>query len=610
MARAVRTSRAARSEGFRPGVSDDLDLGEAGLHPRRSAPGGTEDAGPAAPTSRGLPHGDEPASDCSCWRAGGRGAGEGREAGDPRVARVRPTWWGRTTGRPAGLMAPPHRVGGRRSAAPGNRESLDGRRPAGDPGAAGERAPSSGRSGGTASASTWSSSRCGASPTSCAPPASRWTSRGRADVRRGSRRHRRDARRGASDGADVVVRARVARAPGRRAGALEPVPLSPGRLRGVGGRAIAGCGWRTSTAGSAGASAILMDGDAPSAAGGTSTAENREPPPRGAAPWRARRGRGSTTLDRAVLSDLPPGVVRCPARRHVGDVARRRARPPASLRRVRPARLRPAPGRDARRDRGTSPTPSLSPYLNLGLLHPREVCDAAEAAYRAGDVPLASVEGFIRQIIGWREYVWGVYWLWMPACAAQNALGADRAAAAGLHRRRAHADALRRARPSTGVEEHGYAHHIQRLMVLGNLGLLAGVAPQAMVDWMWASFVDGAEWVMLPNVIGMAPARRRRPDDDEAVRRRRRVHRPHERLLRRLPVRPEAAHRRRRVPVHDALLGLPRPARGALRAEPAHRPAVRGLARLADLPAVRERRGRCWRCSTPATSDRTRAGGR
>lgn len=145
----------------------------------------------------------------------------------------------------------------------------------------------------------------------------------------------------------------------------------------------------------------------------------------------------------------------------------------------------------------------LSPYLNIGLLTPREVCDAVEAGYRAGKIPIASAEGMIRQIIGWREYVWGVYWLWMPEYRSRNALDAHRPVP----------PALLGTAPSAmncvtqclgALDDHAYTHHIQRLMVLGNLALLAGVDPWEMSRWMWTRYIDGAEWVMLPNVIGMA----------------------------------------------------------------------------------------------------------
>jgi deoxyribodipyrimidine photolyase-related protein len=145
----------------------------------------------------------------------------------------------------------------------------------------------------------------------------------------------------------------------------------------------------------------------------------------------------------------------------------------------------------------------LAQYLNNGLLHPREVCDAVEAAYRAGHVPIASAEGFIRQVIGWREYVWGLYWLWGGDYAQANELGAERALPPAFTGR---APTQMRCLATTlqTLHDHAWAHHIQRLMVLGNLALLAGVSPQAMTDWMWAGFVDGAEWVMVPNVVGMA----------------------------------------------------------------------------------------------------------
>jgi deoxyribodipyrimidine photolyase-related protein len=145
---------------------------------------------------------------------------------------------------------------------------------------------------------------------------------------------------------------------------------------------------------------------------------------------------------------------------------------------------------------------ALSPYLNLGLLHPTEVIDAAVGAYRSGRVPIASAEGFIRQIIGWREYVWGLYWSWMPQYREVNALAADLPLPPAFLGGATELSCV--AHTIAGLEQRGWVHHIERLMVLGNLALTAGVRPDAMVEWMWASFVDGAEWVMLPNVLGMA----------------------------------------------------------------------------------------------------------
>jgi deoxyribodipyrimidine photolyase-related protein len=144
----------------------------------------------------------------------------------------------------------------------------------------------------------------------------------------------------------------------------------------------------------------------------------------------------------------------------------------------------------------------LAQYLNIGLLHPKEVCDRVETAYRDGLVPIASAEGFLRQVIGWREYVWGLYWLWGPDYRQKNELDATRP----LPPLFTGAPTQMRCVSTTlaSLHDHGWVHHIQRLMILGNLALLAGVDPWAMTRWMWSGFVDGAEWVMLPNVIGMA----------------------------------------------------------------------------------------------------------
>jgi len=145
----------------------------------------------------------------------------------------------------------------------------------------------------------------------------------------------------------------------------------------------------------------------------------------------------------------------------------------------------------------------LSPYLNLGLLLPGEVCDRVEVEFRAGRVPINSAEGFIRQVIGWREYVWNLYWRWMPEYASMNALGAD------LDLPPVFAGDANTEMRCVGnilhdVQARGWVHHIPRLMVLGNLALIAGIDPQQFTRWMWDSFVDAAEWVMVPNVIGMS----------------------------------------------------------------------------------------------------------
>jgi deoxyribodipyrimidine photolyase-related protein len=145
----------------------------------------------------------------------------------------------------------------------------------------------------------------------------------------------------------------------------------------------------------------------------------------------------------------------------------------------------------------------LSSCMNLGLLHATEVVEAAEAAFRERDLPLNSVEGFVRQVLGWREYVWCVYWRWMPGYRSRNHLGASRQVPPAFTGQ-ASTEMRCVSNAMQHLDDHGYTHHIERLMVFGNLALTSGVDPWAMTEWMWASFVDGAEWVMLPNVIGMA----------------------------------------------------------------------------------------------------------
>ena len=144
----------------------------------------------------------------------------------------------------------------------------------------------------------------------------------------------------------------------------------------------------------------------------------------------------------------------------------------------------------------------LSPYLNIGLLLPREVCEAALAAYRKGKAPLNAVEGFIRQILGWREYVRGLYWLHMPGYAETNYLDAVRplpdfywTADTDMHCLFETIDATR---------YNAYAHHIQRLMITGNFALLAGIAPREVEQWYLSVYADAFEWVELPNTHGMA----------------------------------------------------------------------------------------------------------
>ena len=144
----------------------------------------------------------------------------------------------------------------------------------------------------------------------------------------------------------------------------------------------------------------------------------------------------------------------------------------------------------------------LSSALNLKLLNPREVVVAAELAYRNGAAPLASVEGFIRQILGWREYVRGIYWTQMPRYAERNALGAQHDLPGWFWTGETDMACLRDALKQTLT--HGYANHIQRLMITGLYALMFGVVPQQVHAWYLAVYVDAVEWVELPNTLGMS----------------------------------------------------------------------------------------------------------
>jgi deoxyribodipyrimidine photolyase-related protein len=144
----------------------------------------------------------------------------------------------------------------------------------------------------------------------------------------------------------------------------------------------------------------------------------------------------------------------------------------------------------------------LSHYLNAGLLNPEEVCEAVDQASRKGEVSIANGEGFIRQILGWREFVRGVYFLKMPGYAKLNELKAERKLPSFYWTGKTDMNCLKQVVEIT--QKEAYSHHIQRLMITGNFALLIGVLPSEVADWYLAVYADAHEWVELPNTLGMS----------------------------------------------------------------------------------------------------------
>jgi deoxyribodipyrimidine photolyase-related protein len=253
---------------------------------------------------------------------------------------------------------------------------------------------------------------------------------------------------------------------------------------------------------------ILMDGDQPVGGRWNLDAENREPPPKG----------------RSLLDVPPPYLpdeddIDAEVRRDLDAMALDTVGADGPrLFAVTPAEADAALGRFVER------LPSFGRYedamlgadwamahsllsvpLNLGVLHPLDAVHAAERVYHDGGAPLAAAEGFIRQILGWREYMWQLYWHFGPDYLDRNSLGAHTPLPGwwtDLDADAVDAECLRQA--LAGVRDRGWAHHIQRLMVLGSHALQRGYHPRALSDWFASSFVDGFAWVMPTNVIGMS----------------------------------------------------------------------------------------------------------
>lgn len=331
----------------------------------------------------------------------------------------------------------------------------------------------------------------------------------------------------------------------------------------------------------------LVDGDQPVGGRWNFDADNREPPPKEGTPWPTPVRWELDDLDRAVLGQLeglgfgadPEGwwpTSRAQAQERLDHVV---------------AEVLPmfGPHEDAMVERSWHLAHTLlTPALNLGLLLPGEVADRAEEAYRAGEVPVASAEGFVRQIIGWREYVWGLSWWFGPGYRSENALDAHEPLPPAF------TDPDRTQMRCVGhaaraVHDRGWAHHIQRLMVFANLATLAGIDPEAVLDWMTDSFVDGAEWVMGPNVIGMglhADGGRMATKPYVSGGRYLNTMSDH---CRSCWYRPTERVGEQACPYTTLYWDFLDRHRGRFARNPRMAQAVRGLDRLSDLPAVRER---------------------
>ncbi|MGW1542184.1 cryptochrome/photolyase family protein [Streptomyces sp. NPDC002309] len=258
---------------------------------------------------------------------------------------------------------------------------------------------------------------------------------------------------------------------------------------------------------------LLMQGDRPAGGRWNLDHDNRQPPPRGAgelgvpAPYRPRED----DIDAEVRADLDRWA-RDGDVEFVGEDAPRvfpatRREALAALRRFVDHRLVTfGPYEDAVLAGDATMSHSLlSSSLNLGLLDPAECVARAEARWRSGGVPLSSAEGFVRQIAGWREFVWHVYWYFGARYRASNALRHQEPLPdwfAELSPDGTAANCL--AHVLGQVRATGWTHHIPRLMILGSFALQRGWNPQAVTDWFHRSFVDGYDWVMVPNVVGMS----------------------------------------------------------------------------------------------------------
>lgn len=258
---------------------------------------------------------------------------------------------------------------------------------------------------------------------------------------------------------------------------------------------------------------LLMDGDQPVEGRWNFDADNREPAPKNTTtlgvpqPWRPEEDE----IDEQVRADLDrwerDGAVSFVGRDGPREFAVTAAEAQQALKVFLRDRLPHfGPHEDAMLTGDRFMTHSLlSAPMNLGLLDPLDCAYAAEDAYRAGHAPISSVEGYIRQLIGWRDYIWHFYWHFGRNYRHRNALHATNPLPSWFAE--LDADAVQAHCLSdvlAQVRDHGWVHHIPRLMVVSNFALQRGWDPAAVTDWFHRSFVDGYDWVMVANVVGMS----------------------------------------------------------------------------------------------------------
>lgn len=249
---------------------------------------------------------------------------------------------------------------------------------------------------------------------------------------------------------------------------------------------------------------VLMDGSQPIAGQWNFDHDNRLPPPKLGHQWPRYLHHAMDEIDTQVLDRIESKAYPVVGATPDGTWGTTRKAAVAQLQHFITYSLRDfGPYEDAMPNETWAVNHSLlSPYLNNGLLHADEVLSAVLREFEKGDVPIASAEGFIRQLIGWREYINGIYWHFEESYRDLNGLGATRKL---LPLFDDHSKTSMKCVSSIveDVEDRAWVHHIPRLMVLSNLALLAGVSPQEFLDWMRRLFIDAADWVMVPNVIGM-----------------------------------------------------------------------------------------------------------